>query len=89
MRVQAVPLDSAIAARAVLIITVSALDSWIRPPWISPLTALVWYFDADAVARAKPYYSEALGTRTVAEMASVIESTRSRLGVQPHEAIPI
>ena len=60
-----------------------------RPPWISPLTALVWYFDADAVAQAKPYYREALGTRTVAEMASVIESTRSRLGVQPHEAIPI
>jgi hypothetical protein len=60
-----------------------------RPPWISPLTALVWYFNADAVARAKPYYNEALLTETVGDMAALIEATRNRLGVQKHESIPI
>lgn len=60
-----------------------------RPPWVSPLTALVWYFDADAVARAKPYYHDALRTETVSDMADLIDSTRNRLGIQPHEAIPI
>lgn len=60
-----------------------------RPPWISPLTALVWYFDADAVARAKPYYREALHTRSVGDMADLIQATRDRLGVQGRETIPI
>jgi hypothetical protein len=60
-----------------------------RPPWISPLTALVWYFDADAVAQAKPYYKDALLTETVDEMADLIEFTRNRLGVQQYESIPI
>jgi hypothetical protein len=60
-----------------------------RPPWISPLTALVWYFEADAVAHAKPYYEDALRTETVSEMANLIELTRNRLGTRPFEAIPI
>jgi hypothetical protein len=60
-----------------------------RPPWVSPLTALVWYFNADAVAKAKPYYTEALATKSIDEIADLIEATRSRLGIQRHEAIPI
>jgi hypothetical protein len=60
-----------------------------RPPWVSPLTALIWYFEADAVARAKPYYADALRTKTVSEMAALIEATRNRMGVRQFESIPI
>jgi hypothetical protein len=60
-----------------------------RRPWLSPLTSLVWYFDADAVARAKPYYREALASTTIEEMAQLIEATRQRLGVRSYEPIPI
>jgi hypothetical protein len=51
--------------------------------------SLVWYFDADAVARAKPYYREALGSQTIEDMARLIEETRRRLGVRDYEKIPI
>jgi hypothetical protein len=60
-----------------------------RRPWLSPLTALIWYFDADAVARAKPYYQEALTSQSIEDMAQLIENTRQRLGVRPYERIPI
>jgi hypothetical protein len=60
-----------------------------RPPWLSPLTSLIWYFEADAVATAKPYYGDALKTASIGELANLIELARERLGVQPYLKIPI
>lgn len=60
-----------------------------RPPWLSPLTALVWYFDADAVARAKPYYADAVRSDSVAAMGEAIERARQIMGVRPCTRIPI
>lgn len=59
------------------------------PPWLSPLTALYWYFQADAVARLKLCYDDILETRTVAEVADAFEAIRSAKGALPYESIPI
>ncbi len=59
------------------------------PVWLSALTSLYWFFDLDAVARAKPYLSEVLQTDTVTDVADAIERTRKRLGVLPRADIPI
>ena len=60
-----------------------------RPPWISPLTSLIWYFEADAVARLKLFYEASLESTTVEEMADAIEQVRLQAGVKPYEPIPI
>lgn len=60
-----------------------------HPPWISPLTALVFYFDARAVAEIKLFYEEARASRTVEEVAAAIEAVRALHGVRPPERIPI
>lgn len=60
-----------------------------KPPWLSPLTALFWYFQAEAVAKIKLFYHEVLNTETVKEMADAIERARARHGVKPHQSIPI
>jgi len=60
-----------------------------RPPWVSPLTSLIWYFEADAVARMKLFYEAALASLTVADVADAIEQCRRQTSIQPYEAIPI
>jgi len=60
-----------------------------RMPWISPLTAMIWYFDAGAVARMKLFYDEAVRSETVEEVASAIDRARTRTGVKDYEDIPI
>jgi hypothetical protein len=59
-----------------------------RQPWISPLTALYWYFRAEEVARLKLFYPQVLNSETVMEVSAAIEAVRQAAGVQPHEAIP-
>lgn len=59
------------------------------PPWISPLTSLIWYFEADAVAQMKLFYEEAKSSMNVVEVAAAIERVRGQCPIQPHEAIPI
>jgi hypothetical protein len=60
-----------------------------QPPWVSPLTALIWYFEADAVARLKLFYESSLGSTTVHEVADAIEQARNQTSIQPYQAIPI
>lgn len=60
-----------------------------RMPWISPLTAMIWYFEADAVARMKLFYDDAARSETVQEVADAIENVRNRSGVKDYEDIPI
>ncbi|MEW6676713.1 MAG: DUF1152 domain-containing protein [Pseudomonadota bacterium] len=60
-----------------------------RPPWLSPLTSLFWYFQADAVARLKLCYEDILETRTVVEVGKAFEAVRSTQGIRPYESIPI
>lgn len=57
--------------------------------WVSALTFLYWFFDLDAVAKAKPYLKEVLETDSVAEVADAIERTRQRLGTLQKTDIPI
>jgi hypothetical protein len=57
--------------------------------WLSPLTALYWYFDADDVARMKLYYSRVCESKTVAEISAEIQNIRSEKGVASFENIPI
>jgi hypothetical protein len=60
-----------------------------RPPWVSPLTSLIWYFEADAVARLKLFYNRCLGSTTVQDVADAVEQARSKIPIQPYEPIPI
>ena len=60
-----------------------------RPPWLSPLTSLVWYFEADAVAKNKLFYEEALRAKSLSELSDAIEAKRREFGVQPPSSIPI
>jgi len=60
-----------------------------RPPWLSPLTQLVWYFDADAVARMKLYYDEASSAASLKEVADAIARAREAAGAKPGEPIPL
>ena len=57
--------------------------------WISALTSLYWFFDLDAVAKAKPYRNEVLKTDNGTDVSDAIEKTRARLGVLPKADIPI
>jgi hypothetical protein len=60
-----------------------------QPPWVSPLTALIWYFEADAVARLKLFYESSLRSTTVHEVADAIEQARNQTSIQPYQPIPI
>jgi hypothetical protein len=60
-----------------------------QPPWVSPLTALIWYFEADAVARLKLFYESSLRSMTVHEVAEAIEQARNQTSIQPYQPIPI
>lgn len=60
-----------------------------RSPWLSPLTQLVWYFDADAVARMKLYYDEAATAGTLKEVGDAIERARVAAGVKARAPIPL
>jgi hypothetical protein len=59
------------------------------PPWISPFTSLIWYFEADAVAMMKLFYEDAKTSESIVEVATAIERVRSQRPIQPFEAIPI
>lgn len=59
------------------------------PPWLSPLTQLLWYFDAVKVAQLKLFYQDILESVEVAEVAEAIEKVRSQYGVKEFEKIPI
>ncbi|MDQ5937729.1 MAG: hypothetical protein QG574_5088 [Cyanobacteriota bacterium erpe_2018_sw_21hr_WHONDRS-SW48-000092_B_bin.40] len=61
----------------------------VTPVWISALTSLYWFFDLDAVAKAKPYRNEVLETDNVTDVSDAIEKTRARMGVLPRADIPI
>lgn len=60
-----------------------------RPPWLSPLTTLVWYFDAVSVARSKFFCDQAIGSMTVEDVAHAIEKARKEHKVQEYEEIPL
>lgn len=60
-----------------------------NPPWISPLTSLIWFFEADKVAQMKLFYNDAKNSTTVSDVASAIEKVRSQCAIQPFESIPI
>lgn len=60
-----------------------------NPPWISPLTSLIWYFKADPVAKMKLFYNEAVQSETVKEVADAINAFRQENGYNKHESIPI
>ncbi|WP_177198131.1 DUF1152 domain-containing protein [Nitrosomonas communis] len=60
-----------------------------QPPWLSPLTTLFWYFQADDVARMKLFYNEVLQTTTVTEVNAAIEQIHGKTGPLPFESIPI
>jgi len=60
-----------------------------RPPWISPLTTLVWFFDADAIAQMKLYYADSLSSQGVRDVAAALDRAREVAGVKDYETIPI
>jgi len=60
-----------------------------RPPWLSPLTSLVWYFEADAVAKNKLFYEEALLAKSLSELSHAIKAKRQEVGVQARSSIKI
>lgn len=60
-----------------------------RQPWISPLTTLFWFFDANAVAHMKLFYKQAKDSNTVDEVATAIAEVREKIVIQPYDAIPI
>lgn len=60
-----------------------------RPPWISPLTSLFWYFEADAVSRIKLFYQDALDAPSLWEISKSIDRLRDEGDVKPFEPIPI
>ncbi|MBN2536081.1 MAG: DUF1152 domain-containing protein [Spirochaetales bacterium] len=61
----------------------------INPPWISPLTSLFWYFNADSVAKIKLFYNDVLDTETVEEVSEAISIIRDKKGIKDYENIPI
>jgi hypothetical protein len=61
----------------------------VSPVWLSALTSMYWFFDLDAVAKAKPYLQEVLETDNVLDVANAIERTRGKLGILPRNDIPI
>jgi len=60
-----------------------------RPVWVSPLTLLYWFFDLEAVAKMKLYYSESLNTDSVFDVVEIIEKTRSSETHRIRKSIPI
>ena len=60
-----------------------------NPPWISPLTAMIWYFKAESVAQLKIFYQKAKNSSSVVEVVNAIEETRSQVDIKPYESIPI
>lgn len=60
-----------------------------RPVWLSPLTFLIWYFDATIVAKSKLFYDESIGSVTVEDVANAIEKVRKEHKVQEYEEIPL
>lgn len=61
----------------------------LTPPWISPLTSLIWFFAADDVARMKLFYDEASASMSVMDVAAAIERVRQQQPIHPFEQIPI
>lgn len=60
-----------------------------RPPWLSALTPLYWYFEAKAVARSKLFYADVKELETLQQVGDAIEECRRQNGVKPFEPIPI
>lgn len=61
-----------------------------NPPWISPLTSLIWYFDAVAVADSKLFKNtNTLNSLSVLQVSHEIEKIRSQNDIEPFEEIPI
>lgn len=59
-----------------------------RKLWISPLNALYWYFDAEAVAKMKLFYTDVLTSESVVEVGQAIEKLRQNISIKPYEQIP-
>ena len=60
-----------------------------RQPWISPLTAIYWYFQAEPVARMKLFHNFAQNSNTIVEIAAAIENIRGEINISPYEQIPL
>jgi hypothetical protein len=60
-----------------------------HPPWISPLTSLIWYFNAENVAKMKLFYEASLVSSTVPEMGDALQTARDQVSVKEYESIPI
>lgn len=60
-----------------------------NPPWISPLTALLWFFDAQNVAKMKLFYEESITSAEVSDVADAIDRARKSTSVKQYESIPI
>jgi hypothetical protein len=59
------------------------------PIWVSPLAALVFYFDLAAVARTKKYLPALASTQSMSDANAVIEGHRKGGGIRGWEPIPI
>jgi hypothetical protein len=60
-----------------------------NPPWISPLTLLIWYFDAISVAKMKLFYNQSINSQNVEDVSNAIELLRKNIDIKPYEPIPI
>lgn len=60
-----------------------------RQPWISPLTAIYWYFQAEPVATMKLFYNFAQNSNTIVEIATAIEKIRQEISISPYKQIPL
>ncbi len=59
------------------------------PPWISPLTSLLWFFNAQNVAKMKLFYEESILSEEVSDVAKAIDKIRNNIDITSHESIPI
>jgi hypothetical protein len=57
--------------------------------WISPLSALFWFFDFDAVARTNLMLPHLRETETLWEVAAIIEAARKSMTIKPRCDIPL
>ncbi len=60
-----------------------------RMPWISPLTALYWFFQAEPVARLKLFFNAVADSNTIEEIAQAIDKIRHEGNFSAFEQIPL
>jgi hypothetical protein len=60
-----------------------------KKPWISPLTCMYWYFEAEAVAKMKYFYDGAVKSDTVKDVADALQEYRDNNAIDSFLKIPI